>query len=56
MNWPVLVIVGIVLIALMVFMIRRNLTDEKEFEENMNKDYRKPSTDSEDVNVDEVMK
>lgn len=41
-NWPVIIIVGIVILALLVFLNRRNLKDEKDMEETMNQVDRKP--------------
>jgi len=42
MNWPVLIVVGIILVALVVFMVVRNYKDEEEFEEHAHGDYPKP--------------
>ena len=49
MNWPVLIIVGIALIALIIFLILRNQKDEKDFEQQIKKDYKK-SPDHENEN------
>ncbi len=39
MNWPVIIIVGIVLLALVIFLVRRNMKDEKEVEAQLKNDY-----------------
>jgi hypothetical protein len=41
---------------LIVFLIRRNIKDEKDFEEHIQQDYRKPKDEEDDIEVDEVMK
>lgn len=56
MNWPVIIIVGIVLIALVVFLIKRNVKDEKEFETQLKNDYHKAKESEDDVEIDEVLK
>lgn len=56
MNWPVIVIVSIVLIALIVFLVRRNRKDEKEFETQLKNDYHKSKDEEGDTEIDEVMK
>jgi low affinity Fe/Cu permease len=39
MNWPLIIVLGIAVIAFMIFVLRRNLKDEKDFEETINKEY-----------------
>jgi hypothetical protein len=56
MNWFVLIPVGIGAVALLVFLVMRNIKDEKKFEDQLNNDYRKPKNDKGDVEIDEVMK
>lgn len=56
MNWPVIIGVGILLIALVVFLIRRNMKDEEEFEHLVNEDYRKSKDEEGDVQIDEITK
>ena len=41
MNWTVLIFVGIAAIALIVFLVIRNLKDKNELEKKLNEDYRK---------------
>jgi uncharacterized membrane-anchored protein YhcB (DUF1043 family) len=52
MNWPIIIIVGIVLIALVVFLIQRNIKDEKELEDQLKNDYHKPKEEEGDVEID----
>ena len=56
MNWFILIPVAIALIALVIFMIRRNQKDEKKFEEQLNNDYPKPKEDEKDVDAEEITK
>lgn len=41
MNWLIIIIIGVLVVALLVFLIIRNQKDEKEFEKKLNKDYPK---------------
>lgn len=41
MNWFFIIIVGIAVIALIIFLIVRNVKDEKVFEDQLNNDYQK---------------
>lgn len=56
MNWPVLIITGILLLALVVFLIRRNMKDEEEFEHQLNNNYHKTKDDEGDVDADNALK
>lgn len=56
MNWPVIIVVGLLLIALVVFLIRRNMKDEEEFEHQLKEDYHKPKHQEGDVQIDEEPK
>ena len=56
MNWTILVIVGVLAIALIVFLVIRNQKDEKEFEGEIKNDYRKPLAEEGDIEIDEVTK
>lgn len=49
LNWPVIIIVGIVVLALLIFINRRNVKDEKDMEETMNQVDRKPPLDHENT-------
>jgi LPXTG-motif cell wall-anchored protein len=56
MNWPIIIGVGLLLLALVVFLIRRNMKDEKEFEHQVNEDYHKSKDEEGDAEIDEVTK
>ncbi len=56
MNWPVLITVGIICIAIVVFTIVRNMKDEEEFEEQAHNDYPKPKHHTEDTDAEETPK
>ncbi|CAN5547137.1 hypothetical protein BH11BAC3_BH11BAC3_22380 [soil metagenome] len=55
-NWPVIVIVAILAIALLVFLIKRNMKDEKRFEKELNEDFPKISNESADTDPEELPK
>ena len=55
MNILIMICLGIAAIALIIFMIRRNLKDKNEFEQKIKHDYRKPKNDKGDIEVDEVL-
>jgi len=56
MNWPVIIVVGIILIALIVFLVRRNVKDEKDFEHPVKNDYPKRTDEEGDVKTEETVK
>jgi len=56
MNWLILIPVGVVLVALLIFLIRRNQKDETLFEKELNNDYPKPKEDKADVESEELTK
>ncbi|WP_205755988.1 hypothetical protein [Lacibacter luteus] len=56
MNWPVLIIVGIAVIALLVFLIRKNQKDEQEFEQQLNNDFHKTKDEEGDVETDKSLR
>jgi protein-S-isoprenylcysteine O-methyltransferase Ste14 len=53
-NWPVLIIVGVVLAALVIFLIVRNRKDEKVLEQELNEDYSKPKEDEHTDDPDDL--
>ncbi len=55
-NWPLLIIVGILLIALVIFLIVRNQKDEKKFEKQLNEDYHKSKEQEGDKDPEEFPK
>ncbi len=56
MNWPIIILVGIAVIALIVFLIMRNQKDEEQFEQQIKNDYPKSKDEMGDTEVDEVVK
>jgi FtsZ-interacting cell division protein ZipA len=56
MNWTVIIIAGIALIALIVFLVWRNAKDKKEFEQQQNNDYHKTKDEEGDIDVEEKLK
>ncbi len=56
MNWPVLIIFGILAIALIVFLVVRNQKDEKVFEDQLKNDYHKTKDEEGDAEIDKVTK
>jgi flagellar biosynthesis/type III secretory pathway M-ring protein FliF/YscJ len=56
MNWSILILVGLVALALVIFLVIRNVKDEKNFEEKIKHDYKKPREDEGDIEVEEKMK
>jgi len=39
MNWPLMIVLGVAVIAFIIFVVRRNLKDEKDFEQRIKSDY-----------------
>ena len=56
MNWPAIIIVGIIAIALIAFLTWRNVKDEKEFEKQLKDDYRKSKDEEGDTDAEAPMK
>ena len=56
MNWFILIPVGAVLIALVTFLVMRNVKDERKFEQQLNDDYHKSKEEEGDVDIEESMK
>lgn len=55
-NWVVIIIVGIVLLALLAFIIFRNQKDEESFEHLLNEDYKKSKEEEGDADLTESLK
>jgi LPXTG-motif cell wall-anchored protein len=53
-NWPVLIIVGALLLALVIFLIVRNKKDKRNLEHQLNEDYPKPKEDEHTDDPDDV--
>lgn len=56
MNWFVIIPFGVFIIVLILFLVKRNRKDAKEFEQQLNDDYRKPKDEEGDIEIDEVLK
>ena len=56
MNWYILIPFGIAMIALIVFLIKRNQKDETQLEDQIKNDYPKPKGDKGDVETEEILK
>jgi hypothetical protein len=56
MNWYVLIPFGIAVIALVVFLVRRNQKDEEQLENQIKNDYPKPKHDEGDIEIEEPLK
>jgi low affinity Fe/Cu permease len=56
MNWPIIIVVGIAVIALIIFLVVRNNKDEKVFEQQLNNDFTKPKEEGEDDEIDTTIK
>jgi len=56
MNWSILILVSIGVIALVIFLVRSNMKDETVFENKLKNDYLKPSNDNGDTPVEDDMK
>jgi low affinity Fe/Cu permease len=55
MNTPVLIIIGIAAVALIIFLVMRNLKDKKELENKIKNDYKQRKAGDEDIGVEEKM-
>jgi len=55
MNTPVLIIIGIAAVALIIFLVMRNLKDKKELENKIKNDYTQKKAGDEDIGVEEKM-
>lgn len=56
MNWFILIIFGMAVTALIVFLVKRNIKDEKVFEDQLKNDFHKSKNEEGDVDTDEVLK
>lgn len=55
MNWYIIIAVGIVVLILLVFLVRRNIKDESNFEKQIDKDYPHPKKDKSDPDAEEMV-
>ena len=55
MNWAVLIPLGIIALAFIIFLVWRNVKDEKQFEDQLKQDYPKSKDEEGDVEIDRKM-
>ena len=55
MNWPILILFGMAAIALLIWLATRNQKDEKEFEQQLNSEFKKDPADPDNPETDEVV-
>jgi large-conductance mechanosensitive channel len=55
MNYFILSIVGVILIALVIFLIKKNMQDEKKFEADMNQNYPHAQDAAKDIESEESL-
>ena len=53
MNWAIIVIVGVVVLALLIFINIRNKKDKKDLTDKLKNDYRKTKDEENDVSTEE---
>lgn len=56
MNWTIIIILGIAAVALIYFLIRKNVKDEIEFEDQLNNDYEKPTHKADENDIESALK
>ncbi len=56
MNWLVIILISIAAVALIAFLVMRNIKDELNFKNQLNNDYRKPKKDKADIEIEEQLK
>jgi len=55
MNMAIIILTGVLLILLVVFLIKRNQLDKKEYEKQVNQDYPHSTQSPGDVNTEDPM-
>lgn len=55
MNWYIIIPVGVLLLWLIVFLVKRNNKDEKAFEKQLNQDYPNATDAPSDIEIEENM-
>jgi hypothetical protein len=53
MNWQLILLFGIAALALIVFLVARNIKDKKELENKINQDYKKPRDNQGDIEIED---
>jgi anaerobic C4-dicarboxylate transporter len=56
MNWLVVTLFGIAVVALIVFLVVSNVKDEKQFEDQLKNDYHKTKDEEGDTDTEELPK
>lgn len=56
MNFRVLILFGIVIIALILFLVVKNQKDKVQLEEKLNNDFDKSKDKGGDIEIDEIVK
>ena len=56
MNWTILTLFGIAVIALIIFLVVRNKKDKEDFEEVLKDDYPKLHEEKKDEEIDDRLK
>jgi hypothetical protein len=57
MNWPLIILLGIAVTAFIIFVLRRNLKDEKDFEDMLKNDYHhNPRSEKADIESEKRVK
>jgi len=56
MTWFVMIPIGILIVAFIIFLVVRNLKDEKEFGDQLKNDYPKIQDEEDDLDIDEVVR
>lgn len=53
-NWPVIIITGVVLVALLLFLVYRNQKDKKKLEQKLNEDFKKSKDEEGDADIEDT--
>jgi FtsZ-interacting cell division protein ZipA len=56
MNWPLIIIIAVLLLALIIFLVWRNIKDEKVVEDQLDNEYSKRNKEKADGSTDETIK
>ena len=54
MNWQLIIIFGIAALALLIFLVVKNLKDKKELENKIKQDYKKTKDEEGDIDLDDT--
>jgi uncharacterized protein YneF (UPF0154 family) len=56
MNLVLLILIGAATVALIIFLVIRNLKDKKQFEQELNNNFPENKNGEDDIEIEEVMK